>query len=169
MASTLLSSKISIFFMMASFCSGLKTGMASAWCLTIDSSAPGSVTCASPSPKQSMVPVAAVPSITPSLKATVTSSLLYCVMEPIGPLISGRANDLPNSVQPISTGSSSSKVSKFSRMSFQACQFTCAPLPGAFDPGPGRVFPQPRPLHSGHALQFRIVFLAFSRTSPYVM
>ena len=131
----------------------------------MDSSAPGSTYGATPSPKLSTVPVFAVPSITPSLKATVTSSRLYWVMEPIGPLISGRARCFPNSSVPVSTGPSSAKVSKFRRIFFHACQLTFAPFPGALEPGPGRVFPQPSPLHSGQALQLRMVLRAFSQIS----
>ena len=154
--------------MMLAFGMGLNTGIAAAPCLAMDSRAPGSTAGTTPSPKQSIVPVAAAASITPSLKATVTSSRLYWVMDPIGPLISGRAKRLPKRLQPVSTGPSSTKVSKFRRMLFQAAQLSCAPFPGAFEPGPGSVFAQASPLHSGQALQLRIVFLAFSSTSRYV-
>mgnify|MGYP004422750669 CR=1 FL=1 len=51
-----------------------------------------------------------------------------------------------------------------------AFQLSFAPLPGAFEPGPGMVFPQPRPLHSGHSLHFGpICFRASASTSLYVI
>ena len=65
----------------------------------------------------------------------------------------------------MSTGASGANTSMFSRISCHAFQFAFAPFPGAFEPGPGIVLPQASPLHSGQALQLRIVFRAFSRTS----
>jgi hypothetical protein len=51
-----------------------------------------------------------------------------------------------------------------------AFQLSFAPLPGAFEPGPGIVFPQPRPLHSEHALQLGAMFFhVCSSTSLYVI
>ena len=45
-------------------------------------------------------------------------------------------------------------VSMFRLQRRHARQLSFAPLPGAFELGPGIVLPQPRPLHSGQTLHF---------------
>ena len=51
----------------------------------------------------------------------------------------------------VSTGVFGAMVSMFRHQRRHARQLSFAPLPGAFEPGPGIVLPQPRPLHSGQA------------------
>ena len=164
-ASVPLDSKRSIFSQICAFGRGLNTGIAQSGCSATASSAPATVFSTMPSPKQSTIPVSAQARIIAALNPTVTSSLLYWVMEPMGPVRIGRLKRCPNRSIWVSTAVSGAKVSTFRRIAFQPFQFSCAPFPGALDPGPGRVFPQPSPLHSGHTLQLRMVFLAFSRTS----
>ena len=77
---------------------------------------------------------------------------------------------LPKSSMPVSTGVLGTIVFMLSLYGRHAFQLSFAPLPGAFEPGPGIVFPQPRPLHSEHALQLGAMFFhACSSTSLYVI
>ena len=71
----------------------------------------------------------------------------------MGAAITGRENVRPSSSSDVSTGVFGAMVSMFRHQRRHACQLSFAPLPGAFEPGPGIVLPQPRPLHSGQTLQ----------------
>ena len=71
----------------------------------------------------------------------------------MGAAITGRENVRPNSSSDVSTGVFGAMVSMFRHQRRHAHQLSFAPLPGAFEPGPGIVLPQPRPLHSGQTLQ----------------
>ena len=71
----------------------------------------------------------------------------------MGAAITGRENVRPSSSSDVSTGVFGAMVSMFRHQRRHARQLSFAPLPGAFEPGPGIVLPQPRPLHSGQTLQ----------------
>ena len=71
----------------------------------------------------------------------------------MGAAITGRENVRPSSSSDVSTGVFGAMVSMFRHQRRHARQLSFAPLPGAFEPGPGIMLPQPRPLHSGQTLQ----------------